>query len=153
MEIIESYTKESVRWFVVFWAFAFVLSVIVYIARGEPYAPYHHNPTIIFPILTALVLFVTGRKYVVDRSGISVYLLGIKIQTMTWSKIREICMVHQKALGEGDYRVYIVRKNAPYVGRPWPYWLALDDTSNQDSEFYGLGWDDRSMQNGIWTAQ
>ena len=117
MEIIESYTKESVRWFVVFWAFAFVLSVIVYIARGEPYAPYHHNPTIIFPILTALVLFVTGRKYVVDRSGISVYLLGIKIQTMTWSKIREICIVHQKALGEGDYRVYIVRKNAPYVGR------------------------------------
>ena len=117
MDKTESYTKEPIRWFVVFWAFAFVLSVIVYIAREDPYAPYHHNPTILYPILTALVLFISGRKYVVDRSGISVYLLGLKLQTMPWRNIREVCIVHQKALGEGDYRVYIVRKNSPFVGR------------------------------------
>ena len=117
MEKIESYTIKPVKWFVVFFAVSLVLSLILYIAREEPSAPYHHNPSIIYPILSALLLFVTGRKYVVNRSGISVYLLGIKIQKMTWNKIREICIVHQKALGEGDYRVYIVRKNAPYVGR------------------------------------
>ena len=117
MEKVESYTKEPIRWFAVFWALAFVLSLIAFIARGAPYAPYHHNPTIIYPILTALVLFIFSRKYVVDQSGISVYLLCFRIQTMTWSNIREICIVHYKALGEGDYRVYIVRNNAPYVGR------------------------------------
>ena len=102
---------------VVFWVVALVLSLIGFITRGNSYAPYHHNITIMYPILSALVLFITGRKYVVDRSGISVYLLGIKIQTVTWSNIREICIVHQKALGEGDYRVYVVREGSPYIGR------------------------------------
>ena len=127
MERIESYTKEPVRWFVVFWAVALVISLIGFITRGDPYAPYHHNITIMYPILTALVLFITGRKYVVDRSGVSVYLLGIKIQTVRWSDIREICIVHQKALGEGDYRVYIVRKNSPFVDRDPDHisWLSL----------------------------
>lgn len=117
MEKIESYTIKPVKWFVVFFAVSLVLSLILYIAREEPSAPYHHNPTIIYPILCALISFGMGRKYVIDRSGISVYLLGIKIQKLKWNKIREICIVHQKALGEGDYRVYIVRQNAPYVGR------------------------------------
>ena len=40
--------------------------------------------------VSALTTWTTG------GSGISVYLLGIKLQTVTWSDIREICIVHQK---------------------------------------------------------
>ena len=127
MEKIESYTKEPIRGVVVFWAVALVVSLIAFIVRGDSSPPYHHNITIMYPILSALVLFIMGRKYVVDRSGISVYLFGIKIQTVTWSNIREICIVHQKALGEGDYRVYVFREGSPYVGRNHDdiSWLSL----------------------------
>lgn len=111
------YVIKPNKGFVIFCTLAVIISLYCLINGEGAYMPYHHNVTFVHPLLSSLVLFATGRKYVINQSGVSVYLLGIKLQTVYWYDVREVCIVHQKALGNGDYRVYIFRNGSPYGGR------------------------------------